>query len=270
MDFLKQLATDPLSLGTASLHTFLLVFLRVGGMFIRAPFWGSGMFPANVRIWLSVAVALLLFPVQLNQHGAVILQQSSGVFLTACIAEFGLGLVIGFCAQILLFGMLMAGHVIDNEMGFGLATVFDPVTSEPTALTGQVLFLGAMLGFLALDGHHTVLTALNFSFARIPLCQASFSDDAVRWILLTLAPQVFVIGVTFAAPVLAAVLLTTMGLALMARVIPEMNIFAFSFTARLIVGFVFLVFSVNYLAPVADRLVQGTYGHLAAIIVRMG
>ncbi len=269
MDLFKQLSTDPLSLGTATLHTFLLVFLRVGGMFVRAPFWGSSMFPANVRIWLSVAIAVVLFPVQMDRHGGVILQQSSAVFLVACISEFGLGLLIGFCANILLFGMLMAGHIVDNEMGFSLATVFDPVTSEPTALTGQVLFLGALLGFLALDGHHTVLTALNFSFARIPLCSANFSDDAMRWILLELAPQVFVIGVTFAAPVLAAIFLTTVGLALMARVMPELNIFAFSFAARLIVGFAFLALSVNYLAPVADRLVQGTYTHLLAVIMRL-
>ncbi|MCC6465825.1 MAG: flagellar biosynthetic protein FliR [Planctomycetes bacterium] len=265
---MEDFALNPLTVAGAWLQTFLLVFLRVGGVFLRAPLLGSNLFPANVRIWLSFFCALVMFPAQLEQHGSVLLTQSTGVFFVACLAELSLGILIGFCAQMLLFGLMMAGHIVDTELSFSMAQLLDPTTQETSSLVSQLLFLGGTVLFLALDGHHAALHALRFSFDRIPLFAVNLNDDVLRWVLLELAPQVFVIGVTFAAPVLAAVLLSTVGLGLVARVVPEMNIFAFAFPVRLGVGFVFLELSVRYMAPVADRLVQGTLAHLAQLLAR--
>lgn len=261
---------NPIAVATAGLQTFLLIFLRVGGMFVHAPLYGSSMFPVRVRIWLSFFIALVLFPPLQNTQGSILLTHSSGVYLAACMAELGLGILIGFTANILLHGLLIAGHVIDTEMSFTLAQVFDPVNNQNTSLTGQLLFIGGTVLFISMDGHHLALRALAFSFDRIPLAGVTLTDGMLNWILTEMAPQVFIIGVTFAAPVMAAVFLSTVGMGLMARVVPEMNIFAFAFAVRIGVGFIFLTLSVSYLVPVVERLVDGTYGHLLEVIGRGG
>lgn len=254
--------------GLAALMTFMLVFLRVGGMFLRAPLFGSTMFPAQARIWLSFAIALLLTPPLLGKQGGALASQSAAGYLLACATELSLGLVLGFAANALLYGLLMAGHLIDTDMGFTLASVVDPVNNENMALMSQILFLAGLVAFFALDGHYVALSALHFSFERIPPGQAAITDAMGRWLLLELAPQVLVIGVVFAAPTLAAVFLSTVALGLVARVVPEMNVFAFSFATRLLVGFAFVGLSLKYLAPVADRLVQGTFAHLTELVAR--
>jgi flagellar biosynthetic protein FliR len=260
---------DPATAIMPYVQSFLLVFLRVGGMFVRAPLFGSEMFPARARIGASFFLALVMFFPVMRMHGMVDLNLSPGALAGACFIEFGLGVLIGFCASILLHGLSMAGHIIDTEMSFSLAQIFDPTTQESSSLVAQLLLLGGTVLFFVLGGHHVVVNGLGFSFERIPPLAAEFNDNVFNYVLLQMAPQVFIIGVTFAAPVMAAVFLSTVGLALMARIVPELNMFAFAFPLRIAVGFVFLELSVRYLAPVADKLVQGTYLHLANVITRM-
>jgi flagellar biosynthesis protein FliR len=264
---MDEFLSDPIQVASVYFVSFLLVFLRVGGMFVRAPLFGSELFPARARIGLSFFMALVMFPVVSSRHGLTELVLSPGALAAACIAEFSLGMLIGFCAGILLHGLSLAGHIIDTEMSFALAQVFDPVTQESSSLVSQLLLMGGTVLFFALGGHHAVAHGMSFSFEQIPPLAVNFTDELFRYVVLDMAPQVFVIGVTFAAPVMAAVFLSTVGLAWMARVVPELNIFAFAFPLRIGVGFVFLELSVRYLAPVVDRLVTGTYMHLARLVV---
>lgn len=260
---------DPVGVASVWFQAFLLVFLRVGGMFLRAPLFGSEMFPARARIGASFFLAIVMFPSVTRLHGLTELSLSPGALAAACFLEFGLGALIGFCAGVLLHGLSIAGHVIDTELSFSLAQIMDPASQETTSLVAQLLLYGGTVLFFLFGGHAVVVQGLGFSFERIPPLAVEFNDEVFKYVALELAPQVFVIGVTFAAPVMAAVLLSTIGLALMARVVPELNMFAFAFPLRILIGLLFLEMSVRYLAPVADKLVQGTYLHLANVIVRM-
>ncbi|MEE9311958.1 MAG: flagellar biosynthetic protein FliR [Planctomycetota bacterium] len=266
---MNEFLLNPLTVSLAAMQTFLLVFLRISGMFLRAPLFGSDLFPMKTRAVLSFCIAIVMFPVVQNAHGHILMTESPGTFLAACMSEMTLGLVIGFVAQMLLYGLMMAGHVMDTEMSFSLATVFDPITSQNSSLLSQLVFLGGTVMFFMMDGHLHVLKGLAFSFERIPLAGADFSGSVFWWILTKLAPQIFVIALVFAAPVMAGVFLSTVGIALMARVVPEMNVFAFAFPVRIGVGFIFLDMSMNYLLPVTDRIVNGTVVQLAQVIGRM-
>lgn len=266
---MNEFLLNPLTVSLAAMQTFLLVFLRISGMFIRAPLFGSDLFPMKTRAMLSFCVAIVMFPVVQNANGHILMTESPGTFLAACMSEMTLGLVIGFVAQMLLYGLMMAGHVMDTEMSFSLATVFDPISQQNSSLLSQLVFLGGTVMFFMMDGHLHVLKGLAFSFERIPLAGADFSGSVFWWVLTKLAPQIFVIALVFAAPVMAGVFLSTVGIALMARVVPEMNVFAFAFPVRIGVGFIFLEMSINYLLPITDRIVNGTVVQLAQVIGRM-
>lgn len=246
------------------LDTFLLVFLRVGGLFLAAPLFGSQLFPVQVRVWLAFVLAVMLFGVapKVELTGGV------SMYAVACASETALGLVIGFVGHALLHALGIAGHAIDTELGITMGQALDPVTQESSSVVTQLLMLGGTVLFLALDGHHVILSSLKFSLTRVPLGGFVLNDEITTWILLQLVPQIFVIGVTFAAPVVCAVLLSTLALGLVARVAPEMNVFSFAFPLRVLVGFVLLGVSVRYMAPVAEMIVDRTYGNLAAMLLR--
>jgi flagellar biosynthetic protein FliR len=177
---------DPATAIMPYVQSFLLVFLRVGGMFVRAPLFGSEMFPARARIGASFFLALVMFFPVMRMHGMVDLNLSPGALAGACFIEFGLGVLIGFCASILLHGLSMAGHIIDTEMSFSLAQIFDPTTQESSSLVAQLLCLAALCYSLCWAGITLWSTGLGSAlnaFRRWPLSSTTTSSTTCccRW-----------------------------------------------------------------------------------------
>ncbi|HLY11202.1 MAG TPA: flagellar biosynthetic protein FliR [Planctomycetota bacterium] len=213
---------------------FLLVLFRITGVMLLAPVFGSQAVPAPVKIFLSLVLALVFFPLVKGQGGAA--PAAPGALALAVAGELAVGLLIGFAAALLFAGVQFGGHLIDQELGLQQAALLDPVLGEQISILGQFKVLLATLVWLLINGHHLLITSISDSFRAVPLMGLRFTDGAVLHLSDTLMRDVFRMGIGIAAPALVTLFLITVAMAFMARTAPEMNIFALSFTLRLAVG----------------------------------
>src|SRR5438045_2165199 len=146
---------------------FLLVFFRITGVMMLAPVFGSAMAPAPVKIFLSVVLSLLFFPLVQSKGAPVAIE---GTVLALAVAwELAVGLLIGFASAMLFAGVQLGGHLIDQELGILQANMLDPLLNEQISIMGQFKVLLATLVYLLINGHHLLIGAVSDSFRAVPL-----------------------------------------------------------------------------------------------------
>jgi flagellar biosynthetic protein FliR len=246
-------------------QVFLLVLFRITGVMMLAPVFGSPMAPATVKIFLSLTLAFLFFPLVQGQGAAVTMD--GGLLALAVAWELAVGLLIGFAAALLFAAVQFGGHLIDQELGILQANVLDPMLNEQISIVGQFKVLIATLVYLLINGHHLLIGAVSESFRAVPMLGLTFSKGAALHLSDTLMRDFFRMGIEIAAPALVTLFLVTIALAFMARTAPEMNIFALSFPLRMAVGFVVVALGVGlFVAGFESRAVQ----HSAAVRALVG
>ena len=234
-----------LELRPADLPVLALVLFRVTGVVLVAPVLGSPSIPVMARVFLSVLLALVFFPIV--RAGAAPAEFSTGAFAVAAAGELGIGLLIGFAASLLFAAVQLGGHLLDQELGILQANLLDPFSDVPISVMGQFKLLLATVVYLLLNGHHFLISALGDSFRAAPLAGAAAGQVADGMVL-----DLFRMAVQIAAPALVTLFLVTIALAFMARTVPEMNLFALSFPVRLGVGLLVVAVGVGLFRAVFE------------------
>jgi flagellar biosynthetic protein FliR len=147
----------------------------------------------------------------------------------------------------------MGGSLIGMQIGFGLVNVIDPQSGQEVSVIGTLQFLLAMLFFLAVNGHHIIISSIFDSFKIIPPGGVQFSSSAGEKIIQMIAAS-FVIAIKIAAPLMVTLFLTDIALAIIARTIPQMNVFIVGFPLKIGVGFLMLVFTLPLFSLILERL----------------
>jgi flagellar biosynthetic protein FliR len=212
---------DLIALVAQHRETFLLVLFRLGGMMAFAPVLGHRGLPVAHRAGLVVLLAAVLTPV-LGPPPAPI---DDGVRLVLAVAgEVFVGLAIGFVAQLAITAVVVAGELIGVEMGLGIAAIYDASMGQQITVLSRFLQFMALLLFVTANGHHVLLQAVAVSFQRVRpgavLLQQTTSAGVV-----SLGGKLFRAGLELAAPVVAILFVANVGLAIVARVAPQMNVF---------------------------------------------
>jgi len=221
-----------------------LIFIRIMGFMVTAPLFKSDTVIPQVKIMMAVILAIICNtafwhvqpPIEFHLWTMVIL-----VF-----KEFTLGVLIGFVTNTVFFAARLAGGIIDIEMGYQTALLFDPTNISPT-LIGELKELMALMIFLAINGHHQIIEAVFASFHAVPLTTFELSGASIE-LLIRFMASIYIIGIKVAAPVLVALFCTNLALALLARVAPQTNIFILSFQLKVAVGLLVLSVSVPLMA----------------------
>jgi flagellar biosynthetic protein FliR len=205
---------------------FTFVFARVAGLTMTAPIYGNADVPLQVRGLLAAALALLILPLQ--GFGGTVSYGSLPQYAILLGVEAAIGACLGLGVLILLHGMTLAGELIAQSSGLGLAEVFDPGIEENVPLFSRLMFLTALTLFLCIGGHRMVMAGLLDTFQAMPpgggQLPGSLADG-----FTTLLGQSFSLGVRVAAPVVTSLLLATLILGLIGRTLPQLNIFALGF-----------------------------------------
>jgi flagellar biosynthetic protein FliR len=257
---------NPLELSLGQFHAFLLVFFRITAMMLTAPLFSARTLPTQLTIGLSLLLSMALFP-SVAPHAPAL--SGVGALAVAAALESAVGLLFGFVATFLFGAASLAGGLVDNELGLGLANILDPVTNDQVQLISQFKFLFALLLFLVIDGHHFLLTAIGASFREVPLLAFSLQPGLGTYVADTLMSDLLATAVRFAAPALAAMFLVTVALAVVARAVPEMNLFIHGFTARIGIGMAVLAVSVPAFAYAFAKLWTRAQGQLDEVLRRM-
>lgn len=231
---------------SADARLFLLVLCRVSGLVILAPVFGSAALPHPAKAFFALVLAALFLP--LVRTPAPVPPPDGGALLLAAAGELAVGLLLGFAASLLFAGVQLGGQLIDQELGFMMANVLDPVTNEQVSIVAQFKLLLSVVVYLLIDGHHFLLAAVRDSFASVPLLGARLSAGAALRVSDALAGDLFRLAVQIAAPAMATLFLVTVAMAVLARAVPEMNLFILGFPVRIAVGLAVLALGAGLFA----------------------
>ena len=242
---------------------FLLVLLRVGALMVVAPIFGHRHWLARAKVGLALMIAVVLFPMVADQP----LDLPTGIFPYAflMVREVLMGVVLGFTVLLLFVAIQFAGQLAGLQMGFGIVNVIDPQSSNQVSIIGQFLNILAILLLLTLDGHHMILSGLVTSFETIPLGGVSF-QDGLMFKLMDLTAQVFIIAVKISAPILMALFLVTAAMGVLARTVPQMNVFLIGFPLQIGVGLAALAIALPLCSVCFERLLVHTNRNLVALL----
>jgi len=233
------------------IQTFFLIFLRVGAIMMAIPLFDSRSLPVLVKSGLALAVSVLLFPLVKTVPEAVL--HDPLLFGLRIVGEIGIGVVIGLAVKLVFIGIQMAGQIAGFQMGFAIANIMDPATSDQIPILSQFNNLVAVLIFFAINAHYWFLKALVESYRMIPIFEVNFSGLIINQ-LVALAGGMFIIAIKIGAPVIAVMLLTNVTFGLLARTVPQMHIFIVAMPVKSIVGLLILGFSLPYVAEVLKSI----------------
>ncbi|HEY3974072.1 MAG TPA: flagellar biosynthetic protein FliR [Candidatus Sulfotelmatobacter sp.] len=214
---------------------------RVSGLMVYCPFLGSNAIPVPLKASLTLLVTALLYPL----HGPVQLDLASWQWVGIALSEVLIGLVLGMTANFMMEAPLMAGQILGVQMGYSLATLFDPQTNADTPVLAEFHRLAALLIFLQLNVHHWLLRGVVNSFAYLPAGAAPATFAAATG-LLHAAAGIFLVGVQIAAPVLAATLVADVGLGFLGKASPQLPVLFIGLAVKNLLGLTLLIGVIAY------------------------
>jgi len=244
-----------------ALPAFALVLVRISGLMLTAPVYGSQVVPMRIRAALAGAISLLMFPII-----APTLPQdvTLATAIPGLVGELLIGLIMGLALGLVFAGVQLAGIIVAQQAGLGLGEVFNPVLNTDATVVDQIFFLTAMTVFVIVGGHRELMRALLDTYATLPVLSFRVTPDAVDLICDVLSGS-YALGLRMAAPVLISLLIATVVMGFLSRTMPQLNILSVGFPIRAILalalsGFVLAAAGgpmVEALDDVMHRLRQG-------------
>lgn len=227
----------------------ILILVRISCFVFIAPFYGTNNIPAQAKIGLSLVVSILIFG-SVDQSAVTY----TGVFGYAVIGlrEGITGLLMGLAANVCNSIILFAGNIIDMDIGLSMAQEFDPMTRSQVTITGNLYQYFVLLLLLATNMHHYLLRALVDSYEVIPVNAQVFDWDSLAGSMVQYMTDMFVIAFRIVLPVFACIMILNCILGIMAKVAPQMNMFAVGMQMKVMVGLTVLFITVTLLPGIAD------------------
>jgi flagellar biosynthetic protein FliR len=223
--------------GPSEIFLFALVLCRIAGLFAALPVFGGRRLPNRIKIVAVLAITMVCLPILPIIPPAV--PDNLLTMGLLVLREVMIGLTLAFITQIIFAAVELSGQIIGLQMGFSIASVIDPTMGNQMQIMSVMQSLLATLFFFSLNIHHAFIRAIVDSFSIIPLGGWKMSEQLIHF-LVKVTSDVFILGVRLAAPVMVALLLTSVVLGIMARAFPQMNVFMVSFPLNIGLGFMVL------------------------------
>jgi flagellar biosynthetic protein FliR len=222
--------------------TFMLVFARIGTMLMMLPGLGELAVPVRVRLTIALVLTAVLLPLHRNAYALDL--RSSGPVITMLAQELFVGAVLGLAARFTISALHVAGSVIAQQLGLGFVTAFDPSQGQQGVILGNFLTLLGITLIFALDLHHLVIAALNDSYTLFQPGDIPLLGDVAALTARSIA-NAFRVGIQLSAPFLVFGLLFNLGLGILSRLMPQMQVFFVGVPLSILVGFLILLLAVG-------------------------
>jgi len=245
---------------------FMLVLARVSPLFLLAPLFSSKMIPARARGVVAVALALGIAPIAMNAGGEKIptdVLELGGLV----IKEMLVGLGFAFTLAALFAAVQVAGSLLDTLIGFSFGALVEPMTGTNGGVLNQLYALIGVMIFVVIGGDAWVIQGLARSYDAIPLSESPAIGSLVEGAQVAYS-GIFASAIEICAPVLIALIIVDAAFGVVSRVVPQLNIFAVGFPAKVTVGLVLVGASLPFVAGwLGDELQQSVTQALQAIKV---
>ncbi|NLI81081.1 MAG: flagellar biosynthetic protein FliR [Deltaproteobacteria bacterium] len=233
------------------LAIWLAILLRLSLITFLLPIFNSRQLPSSLKACLALALSLVLHPLLRETVAPIPFELPT--LLAVVVGELIFGIVVALSITLIFTAFQVAGELINFEMGFGFAYVVDPQSGTQTMLFSMWFQLIALMLFLGMNGHHFLLSAIVESFKVLPI--GAFAVDAELYDgIVALSASLFIIAVKLSAPVVVALVMTQLGMGLMAKFAPQINILMTSFPLTIIIGLLFMSLSVLIWGPAMEDI----------------
>ncbi len=257
---------DIFQFNPATVFSFWLTLMRLSLIVFMLPFFGGEVLPMPIKVALCMVFTLAVWPA-LSFTGTELPPDIWSIVIML-FGELTLGLMLSMVVRFLFAAVQFGGMIMGFQMGFAMVNVIDPLTGVSNPVTSHFLYMVSLLCFLSFNGHIYLLKALAQSFEMVPPGGLYISSQLGLHVL-NLAGKIFVIALQVTAPVMTAVFMVDLSLALISRVAPQMHLLVLGFPIKITVGFAFLSMIFTYLARHVQEYIANI-GPLFQNLMEMG
>ncbi|SDB88806.1 flagellar biosynthetic protein FliR [Pelagirhabdus alkalitolerans] len=240
------------------LPAFLLVLIRIVSFIATVPVFSYQNIPTPFKIGISFFMSwVLIFTLDIPEIAMDL------TYVLLIFKEVLIGIIIGLVAYLIITVVQIAGGFIDFQMGFAIANIVDPQTGAQSPVIGQYFNIFAILFLLAVDGHHLFINGIYYSFEVIALDQAiQLSDTNYIMAVVTLFNQLFLMAFQMAIPIVGGLFLVDVALGLIARTVPQLNVFVVGIPLKITVS----LFLISMFVVIYINLVQSLFGYMTEMM----
>jgi flagellar biosynthesis protein FliR len=246
---------------------FFASLTRVVALFVLLPVFGDSAIPQLVKVFLAFTVNLVVFPIAASQglaHVGAAASTDLGI-ISLVVKEAAVGLVLGFTAKLFFEALTFAFAHMGNQMGFNMAAAYDHHSESNVPVISQMIMIFATLLFLTLNGHHFFLKALVQSYEAVPIGGFTLSRSAIKFVLET-STQVFWIAAKLSAPMALMIFMINCAFGIVAKAVPQINVFVVSFTVNILAGFLVLSLSMPMFGTSVGEVFQLMAGRVQGLL----
>lgn len=229
---------------TSTIVRFALLVVRPGMLVVAAPLFGASFVPVPVRIGLGVLLGVLVAPLVPAPAASVPVS-----IAVAVAAEAIIGVALGMGVRVLIAAAELAGHLVGFQMGLSYAALVDPQSGVRNNMIAALYANLAIVTFLGIDGHHSMLRALAASYEALPIGGVQ-GNAGIGPLIAQMLGLVFVTGARLAAPVVTVLLIVELALGLISRAAPSLNLMVVGAPVRLLAGLAALALGIQVIPPV--------------------
>ncbi|MBH0229287.1 flagellar type III secretion system protein FliR [Halobacillus yeomjeoni] len=236
----------------ANIPAFLLIMTRILAFFATLPIFSYRNVPTKHKVGFSFFLALLMYYTVPIPDVFI-----DGEYFLLLFKEAAVGIAVGLLAYIVLAAIQIAGGFIDFQMGFAIANVIDPQTGAQSPLIGQFLYIITLLFILAVNGHHLIIDGVFYSYEFIALDKfLPWQDES--WILYIIQSfnQMFIIAFLMAVPIVGCLFLVDIALGIVARTVPQLNVFVVGLPLKIFVALAVLVIAMTFYIMLIKNLFE--------------
>lgn len=239
---------------------FLLTFARVGAMVMLLPGVGELSVPSRVRLAIALVLTAILLPA--HQKAYAVDLKTFGPVLVLLFQELTVGVVLGLTGRLAVSALQITGAVVAQQLGLGFVTAVDPTQNQQGVLVGNFLTLMGVALIFATDLHHLVIAAMNESYTIFQPGELPLVGDAAQHVIKIIATS-FRIGIQLSAPFLVFGLLFNIGLGVLSRLMPQMQVFFIGLPLSILLGLLLLLLVIGAMMGTFVGYLEGVLADLA-------
>ncbi len=250
------------------IELWLLVLIRVSVMVFLLPIIITDDVPLKFRAGLSFFLSIIIFPTLPST--AVEIPSNVAAYTFLAVREVYIGAVLGFASTFVFAGLRFAGSWIDSETGLNMMQIMNPMAQEEDTPLGHLIFILFILVLLFSGGYIFYLRAIAETFQIIPLAAAKAASGNMIAIFARMSSDAFLLGVKVASPVVATLFLSSIALAIIARIMPSMNVWMVGMPLKIAIGFMTMVFALPLMLQAFLKEQDVLHGYFMVLMRVMG
>lgn len=255
-----------LTISTLALESFLLVVARSAGFCVTAPLFSHKSVNSRLRVLIAACISISVYSsmkLELPQYETVL------GFTFLILKELAVGLSIGFVASLTMSMLVLAGEFIDREIGFTMATTFDPSTGAMVTITAELYDKLIYVVILITNLHFYIISALAQSFVLVPVGRVEIHLSGFLTNAIGFMGQYFSIGFRIAMPVFIGAMIINVILGILTKSSPQMNMFSVGMQIKVIGGLLVMTIAIMFVPNIANYLMERTQEMLQSVMGAM-